>query len=141
VVYLITFSASGERHSRPMTNFNDDPYVMIWFPTYRDTRKVSDIGANNRVLVIFPGCNTDEFFEIEGKAELASDAVVEDSWRWWYLYWHPEMSDRFWFSHSGKHPERVIINIHPVEVKVLRKEDVKFIMEGYRTAIPVKKEE
>jgi general stress protein 26 len=45
VVYLTTFR-DGEVRSRQMTNLNEDPYRMMWFPTYRDTRKVEDIGKN-----------------------------------------------------------------------------------------------
>ena len=136
VVYLITFSVDGQPHSRPMTNFNDDPYTMMWFPSYRDTRKVRDIKVNDKVIVIFPSCNTDEFFEVEGRAELASEEVVEDKWVWWYLYWHPELNDRFWFSRSGDHPERVIINIKPVAARVLKKDNVRYIREGYETVVP-----
>ncbi|MBD3171897.1 hypothetical protein GF326_05440 [Candidatus Bathyarchaeota archaeon] len=40
VVYLVTFGSTSEKHSRPMTNFNDDPYNIMWFPTYQDTKKV-----------------------------------------------------------------------------------------------------
>jgi len=51
-VFLTTFPDYGEENSRPMTNFNEDPYSMMWFPTDRDTRKVEDIpeepeGADN----------------------------------------------------------------------------------------------
>jgi len=54
VVFLTTFG-DGEGRSRPMTNLNEDPYGVMWFPTYRDTRKVEDIGKNPKVLLTFPG--------------------------------------------------------------------------------------
>lgn len=125
IVYLVTFSKKGERHSRPMTNFNEDPYGMIWFPTYRDTRKVDDIKHDPRVLVIFPSSNDGKFYEIEGKAEFENQAATNLKWKWWYLYWHPEMSDHFWFSGTGEHPERVIINIFPESAKITEKDQLK----------------
>ncbi|MFP3950999.1 MAG: pyridoxamine 5'-phosphate oxidase family protein [Candidatus Bathyarchaeia archaeon] len=119
-VYLTTFS-DGEEHNRPMTNFNDDPYDTIWFTTERDTRKVKDIKDNPKVLITFPAEEPGYFFEIEGEAEFAPESVVEEKWRWWYLYWHPEQRDRFWFPAGGKHPNRMIINIEPVSAKIIRK--------------------
>ncbi|MBD3204823.1 hypothetical protein GF319_00595, partial [Candidatus Bathyarchaeota archaeon] len=32
VIYLITFDKDGESHSRPMTNYNKNPYGLLWFP-------------------------------------------------------------------------------------------------------------
>jgi hypothetical protein len=39
VVYLTTFS-DGEERSRQMTNLNDDPYKVMWFPTYNDVSEL-----------------------------------------------------------------------------------------------------
>lgn len=39
VVSLVTFGLTGEKHSRPMTNFNDDPYNMMWLPLIGIHRK------------------------------------------------------------------------------------------------------
>jgi len=63
VVYLVTFGLTGEKHSRPMTNFNDGPYNMMWFPTCRDTQKVKDIKNNKKVLVVFPDSERERFYE------------------------------------------------------------------------------
>lgn len=133
IVYMITFTTKGETHSRPMTNFNEDPYTTMYFSTYLDTRKVRDIKENTKTLIIFPGLKRDEFHEIECKAGFADEDTVEDMWEWWYLYWHPEMKDYFWFSHDGDHPERVIIELHPIKVKTLTKQDVHYIQESYKT--------
>ncbi|RLG96633.1 hypothetical protein DRO27_01905, partial [Candidatus Bathyarchaeota archaeon] len=44
VVFMTTY---GEKeNTRQMTNYNEDPYVTIWFPTERDTQKVRDIERN-----------------------------------------------------------------------------------------------
>lgn len=120
IVHITTFK-DGEERSRPMTNFNEDPYKMIWFPTHRDSRKVGDIKKNPRVLVTFPSSKEGEYYEIEGKAEFESEAVTAEKWQWWYLYWHPAQRKRFWFPGGGGSPDRVIINVHPKSARVVRK--------------------
>jgi general stress protein 26 len=122
VVFLTTFSEKGEERSRPMTNLNEDPYGMMWFTTYRDTRKVEDIKKNPRVLITFPSSKEGEFYEIEGRAEFADEEAVEEKWEWWYLYWHPEQKDRFWFERRSRHPERVIINVYPISARIKTQE-------------------
>jgi len=118
VILLTTFSEKGEKHLRQMTNLNEDPYTMMWFTTYSNTRKVEDVKKNPRVLLTFPAAKKGEFYVIEGKAELERQEVVEEKWSWWYLYWQPEQSDRFWFTRGRKHPEWSIINVHPVSAKL-----------------------
>ncbi|GAF67788.1 unnamed protein product [marine sediment metagenome] len=34
-----------------MTDLNDDPYKMTYFPTYRDTRKVEGVEKDTHVLI------------------------------------------------------------------------------------------
>ena len=121
-VYLTTFSETGNEHNRQMTNFNDDPYKMMWFPSDRNTQKVKDIKGNSRVLITFPSSKKGEYYEIEGQAMFEDDETVQEKWTWWYLYWHPNQKDRFWFPSGGKHPERVIINVHPKSVRIIKKQ-------------------
>ena len=120
VVFLTTFSDGGER-SRQMTNFNEDPYKVMWFPTYRKTRKVEDIEKNPKVLITFPSSSEGEFYEIEGRAEFEDEKVTAQKWRWWYLYWHPTQSKRFWFPSDRYYPDRLIINVHPISARVIKK--------------------
>ena len=119
IVYVSTFDINGEEHSRPMTNFNENPYDTLWFPSYTKTRKVEDITKNPKVLVLFPSDTEDTFFEIEGKGKLASQMEVKGRWRWWYLYWHPEKESKYWFTEQGEHPERTIINVEPISAKII----------------------
>jgi len=119
IVYLTTFT-DGEERSRPMTNFNDDPYRTMWFPTYRDTRKVKDINNNPKVLVTFPSSEEGEYYEIKGFAKFESEKVTAEKWRWWYLYWHPAQRKRFWRARTHS-PNRMIINVHPKSVRVVKK--------------------
>ena len=133
IVYMMTYGVNGEVHSRPMTNFNDNPYSTMWFPTYNDTQKVSDLEKDPKTLIIFPGVNEDEFFEIEGHSSFADGATVDEKWVWWYLYLHPEMKDMFWFSSIGDHSKRCIIDVHPVSVTKLSKKDIRYIHETYKS--------
>jgi general stress protein 26 len=136
IVYLVTLNNEGVKHSRPMTNFNDNPYDTLWFPSYNNTTKVEDIKDNPHVSVLFPSVEKDQFYEIKGKAQLAERHEVEEKWVWWYLYWHPEMNDYFWFDQTGKHPERVILNVTPESILKLDKDDVKFVKDTYSTLMP-----
>ena len=121
-----------------MTNFNENLYETIWFPTYRKTRKVEDVKKNNKALIIFPDATQDRFYEIEGRATFASEEEVKEKWRWRYLYWHPTMSSLFWFDHLGTHTERMIINIKPEAVKTLNKYQVEYVSAPYFSVKPKK---
>jgi general stress protein 26 len=111
VVFMTTYDGDTE-NTRQMTNYNDNPYRTIWFPTERDTQKVKDLEKNNKVLLTFPGPKRGEFYEITGEASFASDDEVRQKWEWWWLYWHPSQKNRFWFP-ATKDDRRVIINIKP----------------------------
>lgn len=45
---------SRMERSWPMTDLNDDPYGMMYFPTYRDTRKVEGVERDTNVLIVIP---------------------------------------------------------------------------------------
>jgi len=120
VVFMTTFS-ENEEHTRQMTNFNENLQDKIWFPTERDTQKVEDIKNNDKVLITFPAEKRGQYYEIEGKAALASEQEVLEKWQWWWLYWHPAQKNRFWFPRE-RDERRVIINIKPVKAKLVKKE-------------------
>jgi general stress protein 26 len=122
VIYFTTFS-DREEISRPMTNFNENPYKMMWFPTYRETRKVKDIEKNPRVLLTFPSSKKKEYYEIEGKAKFETEEIAAQKWRWWYLYWHPGQRNRFWFPGETHYSNRVIINVYPQSARIVRKSE------------------
>lgn len=130
IVFLTTFSRNGEEHSRPMTNFTEEPSDLIWFPSDTKTRKVEDIKVNSRVVVTFPSESEGVFYELEGEARLASQEEVEKRWTWWWLYWHPEEADRFWFPKGGSHPERAIIDITPKKVRRVTGEKMEKLLKS-----------
>ncbi len=120
MVYLTTFR-DGEERSRQMTNFNEDPYGVIWFPSDMKSRKIEDIKDDPKVLITFPAREKGEYYEITGKAELADEEVTAEKWRWWYLYWHPFQKERFWMPGGAGTPERAIIDVHPESARLVKK--------------------
>lgn len=121
VVFLTTFTESGEQHVRQMTNLNEDPYSMMWFTSDTKSRKVDDVKRDPRVVISFHSGKPGELFEIEGRAQLERREVVEQKWSWWYLYWRPEQEDKFWFPRNESHPEWSIINVFPTSARLLKR--------------------
>ena len=121
VVYLTTLR-DGEERSRPMTNFNEDPY-SIMVHTYRGTRKVDDINENQKLLFTFPSSKEGEYYEIEGRAECEDEGETSEKWKWRYLHWHPVQNRRFWFPRGTNYPDRMIINVYPKSVRVVKKDE------------------
>ena len=122
IVYLTTFSKDGRR-SRQMANFNESPHEKMWFQTYRDTRKVEDIKNNPRVIVTFPSVKRDEFWELEGRAEIEEVDTTSIKWKWWYLYWLPTYMLSDWLSRPEEKrqiKDVAIINVYPTSVNILR---------------------
>ena len=119
IVFLTTLGENGEEHTRQMTNYNESPYETIWFPTFKETRKIEDIKSNPQVMVTFPDSKEERFYEIAGEAELASDTYVRENWKWWYLFWHPGRAERFSFRSDAPFTNRAIIKISPIEAKIV----------------------
>jgi general stress protein 26 len=119
VVFLTTYR-DGEERNRQITNFNEEQYKMMWFPTDRDSQKVRDIEEDSKVLLTFPSLREGEHYEIEGRAEFEKDAVTAQKWKWWYLYWHPAQRKRFWLSGSQNNPNRMIINVYPQSARKVK---------------------
>jgi general stress protein 26 len=119
VVFMTTYDGDKE-NTRQMTNYNESPYDLIWFPTEKDTKKVHDIKNNNKVMLTFPAKKRGEYYEITGEASFASEYEVREKWEWWWLYWHPSQRNRFWFPRE-KDERRVIINIKPSSARLVRK--------------------
>lgn len=121
MVNLITYAEDGTTRSRPMTNFNEDPYGRMWFPTYTYTEKVGDIKRDHRVFISFPSSTKGKFWEISGWAGFEDDKGVSEKWKWWYLYWHPEAEKHGWgLEGSASYVDhRAIIDFEPISVKLV----------------------
>ena len=120
LVYITTFSEEGRKRNRAMTNYNEDPYEMMWFPTFKETRKVEDIKINPKALITFPSNKRGEFYEIEGTAELEDEKVVRDKWKWWFLYWLPDEEFRYRITTDAPITNRTIINVMPKSARIVK---------------------
>ena len=89
-VYFSTTSKEGEKNTRPMTNFNESPYEVMWFPSYKETKKIHDIRNNSLVTISFPAKEPNTWFQIEAEASEGSWEDVKKKWKWWLLEWIPE---------------------------------------------------
>ena len=119
LVYLTTFDEEGNKRHRPMTNYNEDPYNTMWFPTFKRTRKVEHILRNPKVLVTFASEKVGEFYEIDGEAELASDDAVKEKWTWWLLSWLPDEELNYRMTSDAPFSNRAIINVHPKSARIV----------------------
>ena len=120
LVYITTFSEEGRKRNRAMTNYNEDPYEMMWFPTFKETRKVEDIKRTPKVLITFPSNKRGEFYEIEGTAELEDEEVVRDKWKWWFLYWLPDEEFHYRITTDAPITNRTIINVIPKSARIVK---------------------
>ncbi len=119
MVYLTTYSKDGDENTRPMTNYSESPYELIWFPTEKDTQKVKDIQHNPKVKILVPSRKRGFYYEIEGKAEFEDQEVVNQKWQWWYLSWRPTQKRWFWFPAGLDDDKRTIINIKPEKYRII----------------------
>ncbi len=120
IVTLTTYGISGEKHERPMVNINKSPYKSMDFTTYKNTRKVEDIKHNSEVSIKFPGADVSEYFEIFGKAEFETDAVVQEKWEFWYSEMHSWAKALFWFPRFIHHSNWTIIRVVPSSARKSR---------------------
>jgi general stress protein 26 len=119
LVYLTTFNEDGSKRSRAMTNFNEDPYDVIWFPTFKETKKIEHISSNPKVLITFPSSRARVFYEIEGRAELEDEDVVGEKWKWWYLSWLPDEEFKYRMTSDAPFTNRAIINVYPESARII----------------------
>ncbi len=128
MVNMITYAKDGSKHVRVMTNYNEDPYDIMWFATYSYTRKVSDIESDPRVIISFASSNEGKFWEIQGNASFEKPEVVSQKWVWWYLYWHPEAEKNGWGlkGSSSLVDHRRIINVKPNSTKLVEVDSPKY---------------
>ncbi len=119
VVYITTYGEHGKQYSRPMTNYNEDPYAPIWFATFRQTKKVEHIMKNPKIKITFPSIKEGDLYEITGTAGFAPEEEVRQKWKWWMLFWHPEFKGYNLFQQGSHLHERVIINVCPLEAKIV----------------------
>jgi general stress protein 26 len=118
IVWLTTFNEDGDEVDRQMTNYNEDPYSEMWFPTWRDTKKVRHIKNDSRSYITFPAEKENKFFRIQGTMKIADQETTYEKWKWWYLTWVPGSGSKYGLTGSHGWDNRIILLFTP-EVALL----------------------
>ena len=93
---LFTTRSTGgaSLHARPMAYRKVEEDGSLWFLTKRDSRKVEELLADNRVLVTFADPHNNCFVSLEGRAKVVSERLkVASLWSEVYRPWFPHGSD------------------------------------------------
>lgn len=119
-VFLTTKSKTGEKSTRPMTNYNESPYEPMWYPSFKGTQKIKDISENPDVVIKFPAEKENTWYHIHGQARLAPWEEVRKSWKWWYLEWVPEEDrNKLQLRYDNPFTDRSIIWVTPVSAEIV----------------------
>ncbi len=82
-----------EHRGRPLATQDVDFDGSVWFMTQADSRKVSDIKANNHVALMY-GDGSIKFVSMDGTAELSQDkAKIKELWNPFYKAWFENEDD------------------------------------------------
>jgi general stress protein 26 len=113
IVWLTTFNKEGDEIDRQMTNYNEDPYSEMWFPTWTETRKVRHIQNNPKSYITFPSEEENKFFRIQGKTRIADEKTTYEKWKWWYLTWIPGDGSKYGLTGTHGWDSRTILLFNP----------------------------
>lgn len=91
---MLTTVARGRLHSRPMSTQEMDENGDLWFFTSDDSRKVSEVDADNRVNAAYSDTSGNTYVSVFGRAEVVNDrAKIEELWNPIHKAWFPEGVD------------------------------------------------
>ena len=123
IVWLTTFNEKGDEVDRQMTNYNEDPYSEMWFPTWTDTRKVRHIKNDPRSYITFPSEEENRFFRIQGISRIGDEKTTYEKWKWWYLTWVPGDGGKYGLTGTHGWDTRTILLFTPeIALKMDKKE-------------------
>lgn len=91
---MLTTFADGRLHSRPMSTQELDDNGDLWFFTAKNTRKVAELMADNRINAAYSKPESNTYVSVYGTAEVVTDrARIEELWSPLYKAWFPEGLD------------------------------------------------
>ena len=92
---LTTVDENNDLHSRPMSlNSEVDPEGNLWFFTYGNSHKVSEVNRTPKCSVSFAKTDDYRFVSISGKAEVIRDKrKIEELWKPELKVWFPKGID------------------------------------------------
>src|SRR4029077_2061411 len=91
---MFTTVANGKLHSRPMSTQEMDENGDLWFFTSDDSRKISELGSDNRINAAYSSPDDNTYVSVFGTAEVIRDrAKIEELWSPVHKVWFPEGKD------------------------------------------------
>ena len=91
---LVTIGRDGALQSRPMGCLQTTFDGVLWFLTFRDSAKMNEIAANERVLVSYADSKQFEYVSIVGRARQLDDrAKIREPWNEGIRVWFPRGAD------------------------------------------------
>jgi general stress protein 26 len=103
---LITHSARGRLHARPMAIARVDDDGGVWFLTAGGSAKIHEITMDTQVHIV---CQDDRsaYLSMSGRAELRDDAhLIAQLWQEPFRVWFPDGADD---------PSIELIRVHPAQ--------------------------
>ena len=101
---LTTIAEDGSLHSRPMSaNGQIEPNGDLWFFTYADSAKVSEVEQTEQVNVSFSAPDRQSYVSMSGTAQTVRDrAKMQELWK-------PEL--KAWFPKELDEPEIALLKV------------------------------
>lgn len=91
---MLTTFTKGRLHSRPMSTQELDENGDLWFFSADNTRKVTEIEADNRVNAAYADPSGNRYVSVYGTADIVKDkAKIEEMWSPILKAWFPEGLD------------------------------------------------
>jgi general stress protein 26 len=91
---LTTLELDGDLHSRPMSTHDVDADGTLWFLTYKNSNKVREIQANNRVSLSYADHSADTYVAASGTAQVVDDRQkIHELWNDGLKAWFPDGPD------------------------------------------------
>lgn len=101
---LTTIAEDGSLHGRPMSaNGEIEPNGDLWFFTYTDSAKVTEVDRTEQVNVSFSAPDKQRYVSMSGTAQLVQDrAKMQELWK-------PEL--KAWFPQELDEPEIALLKV------------------------------
>lgn len=91
---LVTHGTGGVMHSRPMVAVQTDADFSLWFMTKDGSRKVAELEADPRSLLVYSDGNAQNYVSVAGHAEIVRDrAKIRELWSEPMRTWFPQGKD------------------------------------------------
>ena len=105
ICMLVSRSAAGELHGRPMSNNGEVEYDGdSWFFAFDDSRMVRELEADPRTELAFIDTPNGTWINVEGEAEIIRDDVERKK-----EFWQNDLER--WFTKGPEDPNVVLIKV------------------------------